>query len=189
MKAFIGLGNPDAKYVGTRHNIGFFILDQIVNISSFKASHFDYFYSTIQLNDEKILLVKPSTYMNHSGRAIRQLLSLEPTLSINDIIIIYDDYHLPLGKIRFRPKGSDGGHNGIKNIIYELNSDEFPRLRFGISEPDNHLIDYVLSPFKKSEVELMHQLVDKSIDGLKYWIKNGISKTMSEFNSTNLATN
>ncbi|MCB0278863.1 MAG: aminoacyl-tRNA hydrolase [Calditrichaeota bacterium] len=186
MKALIGLGNPDVKYVGTRHNIGFFILDQLTDPVNFKPSKFDFYFSRIELSGQEILLVKPSTYMNNSGDGIRQLIKSDAGISIDDILIIYDDYHLPLGKLRFRPSGSDGGHNGIKSIIYRLETDQFQRLRFGIGEPDNSLIDYVLSQFTANETDLMRQTVEKSIEAIEFWLNNGITKTMSEYNSLNL---
>jgi PTH1 family peptidyl-tRNA hydrolase len=188
LKLIFGLGNPGAKYDGTRHNIGFSILDDIVidrNLKFstvtplFKSCHFTF-------SDEEIILIKPLTYMNLSGEAVLHFLSQYSEITSNDILIVYDDIHLPIGKMRFRPKGSDGGHNGIKNITYHLESDIYPRLRFGVGIPESDLIEHVLGHFDREDIDLLNDTIDKSIEGIYSWIENGLEKTMNVFNSVDL---
>ena len=157
MYIIAGLGNPGRKYVGTRHNMGFEALDAVAAKYKIdiKKAKFNALYGEGTIEGEKVVLVKPQTFMNLSGEAIRQFKDWYK-VDNSQIIIIYDDTSLPVGKMRIRPKGSAGGHNGIKSIIYQLNSDEFPRVKIGIgspSNPDYDLADYVLGKFTKEEVK------------------------------------
>lgn len=186
MYIIAGLGNPGRKYVGTRHNMGFEALDAVAakyNISITK-SKFNALYGEGTIENEKVILVKPQTFMNLSGEAIREF---KAWYKIEDskIIIIYDDVSLPVGKMRIRSKGSAGGHNGIKSVIYQLNADTFPRIKIGVGCPDNKeydLADYVLSKFTKTEVKELISVAIKTADAVGEIIKNGIEKAMNIYN-------
>ena len=188
MKLIFGLGNPGAKYDGTRHNIGFSILDDIAIDRNLKFSCITPLFksTTFSFRDEEIILIKPLTYMNLSGEAVLHFLTNFTALSEKDILIVYDDIHLPIGKMRFRGKGSDGGHNGIKNITYHLESDKYPRLRFGVGIPEDDLIEHVLGHFNTEDIDLLNDTIDKSIEGIFSWIENGLEKTMNVFNSVDM---
>ena len=186
MYIIAGLGNPGRKYVGTRHNMGFEALDAVAakyNIS-IKKSKFNALYGEGSIEGEKVILVKPQTFMNLSGESIREFKAwhkVEPS----QIIIIYDDVSLPVGKMRIRPKGSAGGHNGIKSIIYQLNTEEFPRIKIGVGSPENpgfDLADYVLGRFTKAEVKELIPMAVKTADAVGEIIRNGVEKAMSAFN-------
>lgn len=186
MYIIVGLGNPGREYVNTRHNIGFEAIDVIaskynININKEK---FKGLYGDGRIGGEKVLLVKPQTFMNLSGESIREFVNwykVEP----EKVIVVYDDISLPVGKLRIRPKGSAGGHNGIKSIIYQLNTDIFPRIKIGVGSPENKnydLADYVLGKFSKEETEILIKTVIKVADATEALIKSGIDKAMAEFN-------
>lgn len=186
MYIIVGLGNPGREYVNTRHNIGFEAIDVIaskynININKEK---FKGLYGDGRIGGEKVLLVKPQTFMNLSGESIREFVNwykVEP----EKVIVVYDDISLPVGKLRIRPKGSAGGHNGIKSIIYHLNTDIFPRIKIGVGSPENKnydLADYVLGKFSKEETEILIKTVIKVADATEALIKSGIDKAMAEFN-------
>lgn len=186
MYIIAGLGNPGKKYVGTRHNMGFEALDAVAAKYDIeiKKAKFNAIYGEGVIEGEKVVLVKPQTFMNLSGEAIREFRDWYKTDN-SKIIIIYDDVSLPVGKLRIRPKGSAGGHNGIKSIIYQLNSDEFPRIKIGVGSPQNpdyDLVDYVLGRFTKSEVEELIPMAIKVAEAVGTIIKSGVQKAMSEFN-------
>jgi len=178
----VGLGNPGIKYSSTKHNFGYWVIDSIIKNSSLKlkAGKGDYLYS----KDGDSLFVKPTSYMNNSGLAIKQVLDYYKA-SIEDLIIIYDDIDLPLGTIRFKDKGGPAGHRGIENIIYQLKSESFLRLRLGIAIEGCRMRpseNYVLSPFPKECKKDIELVINKSIEGLQYLLDNGITKTMNKFN-------
>ncbi len=186
MYIIAGLGNPGRKYVGTRHNMGFEALDAVAakyNIDIKKAK-FNALYGEGNIEGEKVVLVKPQTFMNLSGESIREFKSWYKAEN-SQIIIIYDDVSLPVGKMRIRPKGSAGGHNGMKSIIYQINSDLFPRIKIGVGSPDNpdfDLADYVLGKFTKAEVKELIPIAVKAAEAVGEIIKNGIEKAMTKFN-------
>ena len=182
MKIIVGLGNPGDNYSLTKHNFGFWVIDELVKQGSlkYKAGKGDYVYA--KSND--CMFVKPTTYINGSGVAINQVLNYYDGLTSNDIIVVYDDIDIDFGKIKFRSQGSDGGHNGIKSIIYHLKTDYFDRLKLGIAtsmamRPSEK---YVLKPFPKKYNILIDEVLDNAIDGINYYLKNGIKKTMNNFN-------
>lgn len=186
MYIIAGLGNPGKNYAGTRHNIGFDTLDVIAskNNIKFNKTKFRADFGEGIIGGEKVILVKPQTFMNLSGESIRPLRDFYKVPDEN-IIIIYDDISLPLGKLRLRGKGSAGGHNGMKSIIYQLNTDVFPRLKIGVGAPpheDYDLADYVLEKFGKDEIEILTKTIDKVNDAVESIIRNGVEKTMSKFN-------
>ena len=192
MKLVIGLGNPGLEYKWTRHNVGFETIDKLaydfninVNKNKFKA-----IYGEGIIHNEKVILIKPLTYMNLSGECVRDFLAFYKDLSLEDIIVICDDINLPIGTIRIRKKGSDGGQNGLKNIIYHLNSDEFARIRIGIGQkPENYtLANFVLSKFNKDEEIDIVKGITYATDALELFIKdknNGLSNAMNLFNKKN----
>jgi PTH1 family peptidyl-tRNA hydrolase len=181
--ALIGLGNPGNRYEDTRHNIGYLIVDHFSarkNIP-FKPGKGDYFYKEIDVNQQPVLLFKPTTYMNKSGRAVRQILDYF-SLSEDQLLIICDDFNLPFGAFRFRKKGSDGGHNGLKSIIYQLQTEEFNRFRFGIGDQFSNASNFVLESFSKREFKKLNDLLPISTDALHHYIEQGLERTMSKYN-------
>ena len=183
MIAFVGLGNPGNNYIETKHNAGFWILDEMAKRHkiSFKAGKGDY---VLALKPNKFLLFKPTTGMNRSGYAVKDI-SNSWDIIPNDLYIILDDVDLPLGSIRIKPKGGDGSHRGLENIIYSLNTEVFPRLRFGIgtNEKMRPSEEYVLKPFNKKDKKNSKKAVKKAIDALDSILFNGLEKTMNTFNS------
>ncbi len=186
MYIIAGLGNPGKKYVNSRHNVGFDTLDAVAakyNID-IKKVKFNGIYGEGTIEGEKVVLVKPQTFMNISGECIRDFKNWYKVEN-DQIIIIYDDISLPLGKMRIRPKGSAGGHNGIKSIIYQTGSEVFPRIKIGVGAPDNpdyDLADYVLGHFSKSEIDVLVPVAVKATEAVGEIIKNGTEKAMSKYN-------
>jgi len=181
--AIVGLGNPGREYSKTRHNIGFMILDKIAEDKqcTFKPGKGPYYYSETSHTGFPLILIKPTTYMNRSGIAVRNALKFFE-FNYNNLLILYDDFHLDFGVLRFRAKGSDGGHNGLKSIIYELERQDFHRLRFGIGDPSSDTVDHVLSEFSKTEEKELDFLINKSIEGIGIYLKFGIDVAMNRFN-------
>lgn len=184
MRVIVGLGNPGTKYELTRHNVGFLILDLFAKKHNlkFKASKFDYYYSEGLLGSSDFFLIKPTTYMNLSGVAILDSLN-EHQISFEDLLVIADDANLSLGQVRLRQSGSDSGHNGIKSIIYHLQNDSFPRLRFGIgSEFDKgEMADFVLSKFSQDEFSDIGKSIDFSIELTEQFIIGGYKSMIDYF--------
>lgn len=185
MKVVAGLGNPGLKYEKTRHNFGFMVIEELVRryLVNLTAGSFSALSGTIRLGGETVLLLKPMTYMNASGKAVAAAVryyNVDPS----DVLVVYDDLALPLGYIRIRAKGSAGGHNGMKSIIQELGTEEFPRLRLGIDRPDDpeQIINYVLSPFTKAELAAVENVVKTAADAVEEWAAHGVDQAMSRFN-------
>lgn len=186
MYIIAGLGNPGRQYAGTRHNIGFEVIDALcakydikINKNKFSA---DYGEGTV--GGEKVMLAKPQTYMNLSGEAVRGLRDWFK-VEDNHIIIIHDDISLPTGKIRIREKGSAGGHNGIKNIIYQLGSDAFLRIKIGVGmpqHPDFDMKDYVLGKFSKDEVEILIKTAVRVTNAVEEMIVSNPQTAMCKYN-------
>ena len=183
MYALIGLGNPGKRYVNTRHNIGYLILDHFSDSTSipFKAGKGDYYYKRVRIGGKEIICVKPTTYMNRSGMAVKQVCHYFK-IDLENCMVICDDFNLPFGTLRFRKKGSDGGHNGLKSIIQHLQTDNFSRMRFGIGDPSTDTVDFVLNEFSKEETKKLSDLLVVCSDSLQSWLVNGIEKTMTDFN-------
>ena len=179
-----GLGNPESKYDLTRHNIGFMAVDKFCKMHGIEANkkRFNSMYSTLNYKNNKIFIIKPLTYMNLSGSAIRDF-SNYFNIPINNIIVICDDINLDIGKIRIRRKGSSGGHNGLKDIINVLGKDNFNRLRIGIgNNKDTPLIDYVLQRFNSEELPLIDEACKKSTDAILSIIDHDVDYAMNKFN-------
>ena len=182
MKIIAGLGNPGEKYETTRHNVGFITADLLADAFDTEISLKGMLclYNTFRVNGEKILVVKPQTYMNLSGDCIGQLARYYKVAN-EDILIIADDLSLPVGTMRFRSKGSSGGHNGLKSIIAHLGGDDFPRLKIGIGRGDD-VIDYVLGHFGKEEWEKISEMMRLAVDAVKLWITDGDAAVMNRYN-------
>lgn len=182
-----GLGNPGSKYETTRHNTGFIFMDMLADKYDVKINKIKYkgIVGMAEISSHKCLLLKPQTFMNNSGESIREAASFYK-IKPENIIVVFDDISLPCGKLRIRRKGSDGGHNGIKSIIYHLNSDNFPRVKMGVGEkphPDYDLADWVLSSFKKDELELMKQAAENAVSAVELMVDGKIDMAMSKYNS------
>ncbi|MBP9988355.1 MAG: aminoacyl-tRNA hydrolase [Ruminococcus sp.] len=182
----VGLGNPGKEYEFTRHNTGFLTLDHIAveqNTDIKKLKYKSLIGDTV-ISGHRCLLVKPQTFMNNSGEAVRDIANFYK-IPPQKIIVIFDDISLPCGKLRIRRKGTDGGHNGIKSIIYHLNSDEFPRIKIGIGakpHPDYNLADWVLSTFGKDDMEELKKAITIATDVLPYMLDGDIDKAMNKAN-------
>ncbi len=182
----VGLGNPGKKYELTRHNAGFLFADLLADKSNEKISkiQFKSVTANIMLGGHRCLLMKPQTFMNNSGEAVKQAAAFYK-IPPENIIVVFDDISLPCGKMRIRRKGSDGGHNGIKSIIYLLNSDKFPRVKLGVGEkphPDFDLADWVLSSFKKPELDALRDAAEKACKAVEMMVQGNIDGAMSSFN-------
>lgn len=183
MKLIIGLGNPDEKYLFTRHNAGFMAVDFFAakyNQSFKKETKLKSLITKFKFEGEDIILVKPLTYMNLSGEALVAVMNFYK-ISKEDVLVIYDDISLDLGTVRFRANGSDGGHNGIKSIIKMLGSKDFDRLKIGIGpQPNIPSESYVLQNFTKEELEILKETLKKPL--IEYYLKDGIEKTQNMYN-------
>ncbi|MFC4713853.1 aminoacyl-tRNA hydrolase [Planococcus dechangensis] len=185
MKMIIGLGNPGKTYEKTRHNIGFQVIDRLANEwnAPLTQSKFKGMYGVVHRPEGKVMLVKPLTYMNLSGECIGPLMDYY-NVDIEDIVVIYDDLDLPTGQLRLRQKGSAGGHNGIKSLIQHLGTQQFNRMRIGISRPPvgMKVPDYVLARFGEQEQPLMADAVSKSAEACNYWLSKPFVEVMNEYN-------
>lgn len=183
-KVILGIGNPGAEYARTRHNIGFRVIDYLINQWSIEAQHtsFDAMIAKQRINEDEILLVKPLTYVNLTGSCAKAILSYYK-ISYKDFLVISDDLALPFGKIRIRYQGSSGGHKGLDSIINHFKTQEFSRIRVGIGSPSGSYPDYVLGKFTPEEEITLTTLVPKVADAAKMWIQSGIDATMNQFNS------
>lgn len=181
----VGLGNIGAEYAETRHNIGFKVLDAFAQASntSFSSGRYGAVAET-RIKGHSVLLLKPSTYMNLSGKAVRYWLQTEK-IPRENLFVVVDDIALPFGTIRLRAKGSDGGHNGLKNINEMLGSNEYARLRFGIGGdfPKGHQVDYVLGSWTPEEQAELPERVRHAADAIPSFVTAGIERTMNQFNS------
>lgn len=189
MFLIVGLGNPGKEYEDTRHNIGFKVIDNIakeynieVNRQKFKGVYGEGF-----INGKKVMLLKPTTYMNLSGESIREVADFY-NLENDEIIIIYDDISLEVGKLRIRDKGSAGGHNGIKSIIAHLGGEVFPRIKVGIGQPNVDLVKYVLGKFTKEEMKTLSECIEASTKATEEIINNGVKCAMNQYNGFKAST-
>lgn len=186
MKLVICLGNPGVKYSKTRHNIGFMFADKLAEKIGFVFTNEPKFKAEMSkgvYNNEAIWLVKPQTFMNLSGEALNALKCFYK-IDINDLFLVYDDIALDLGTIRFRSKGSDGGHNGVKSIIKYASTDTFDRLKIGIGPQPPYMKseDFVLQNFSSNEETLLNETISKSVDAFIYYLENDIYKAQNKFN-------
>ena len=180
----VGLGNIGPEYADTRHNIGFMILDELVRQENEKFHHMRLaYYTEVSHKGRTLHLIKPTTYMNLSGKAVSYWMK-ELRIPIENVLVVVDEIALPLGTLRLKPKGSAGGHNGLKNIELLLNSSDYARLRFGVGDnfPKGRQVDYVLSGFDHNELPELPALIDRSIEMIKSFVTVGTELTMTRFN-------
>ena len=185
MRVAVGLGNPGTRYAGTRHNVGFKVVDVLANAQSAKwAETPAYLYSKLRIETETLILVKPTTFMNRSGIAFQDL-QCRHELDLAEMLVLVDDVHLDFGRIRFRRAGSDGGHNGLNSIIESIGSPNFPRMRLGIGSPADEVdrIEYVLARFGSKEMDVVERLAQKASEGVQCWASEGIDEAMNRFNA------
>jgi PTH1 family peptidyl-tRNA hydrolase len=180
-----GLGNPGSRYAATRHNLGWRLVDRMVGRcrARLQAGRADYFFARAGLGPHRVHLIKPTTQMNLSGRAVRQYLGIERPAAPR-ILVALDDVYLPLSRLRVRPRGTSGGHNGLASVLEHLGSDDFARLRMGVGPgPDGaDLAEFVLEEFEPHEREAVEQMLDRAADALESWIQEGPEATMRRFN-------
>lgn len=181
----VGLGNIGAEYAATRHNIGFRVLDAFAEASntSFKTERYGD-VASLRLKNKQLILLKPSTYMNLSGNAVRYWKEKEK-IDLENILVIVDDIALPFGAIRIKPSGSDAGHNGLKNIAELLGTQAYPRLRFGIGNnfPKGCQINYVLGAFTLDERQQLPARIDVAVQAIETFVLQGLQKAMCDFNN------
>jgi PTH1 family peptidyl-tRNA hydrolase len=190
VKAIVGLGNPGAQYQGTRHNVGFAVLDELARRAAvaFESAPADALMARWRRPDEAVLLVKPLTYMNLSGQAIGEL-SRYFKIELADLLVVVDEVQLPLGKLRARARGSAGGHNGLKSVVAHL-GDNYARLRLGVGRGDSRrdLADHVLARFDKDEAAEAERMIERAADAAETFITSGIAAVMNQFNGGDPAT-
>lgn len=185
MWLFCGLGNPGKKYKNTRHNFGFLVIETFAKKHHLNFKFYKDLESEAAFYKDKAILIKPLTYMNLSGRAVKKWV-LKESIPLKNLLIIYDDLDLPLGKIKILPKGGAGGHKGMLSIIEALETSDFPRMKLGINKPLNQpIIDYVLSPFSKEENPKVIKILDLASSALQDILNLGLLKTMTKYNSLN----
>ena len=183
----VGLGNPDKKYENTRHNAGWLAIDAIAESLDCKVDRvkFKSYVGECNIAGRKAMLMKPTTYMNNSGQAVAEAMQFYK-LPIDHIIVIYDDISLEPSRLRIRRKGSDGGHNGIKSIIYLTGEDTFPRIKLGVGKkprPDYNLADWVLSRFTKEELEQLHIAAEHACESIALMVNGKIDEAMNRYNA------
>ncbi|MCA9239124.1 MAG: aminoacyl-tRNA hydrolase [Planctomycetales bacterium] len=185
MKLIVGLGNPGSKYEGTRHNVGFDVLGLLATRWSAEVprSRFDSLVAECVINQQKTLLIRPQTYMNRSGHAVQQAASFFKT-PLENLLIVCDDFNLPLGMLRFRSQGSSGGQNGLKDVIRALGGAEPQRLRIGVGPvPDQwDAADFVLGRFGRDERDQAEASVERAADSVETWVVAGITEAMNRYN-------
>jgi len=184
VRLLVGLGNPGPRYTFTRHNIGWLVIDRLTSeltpikrVLRFESELF----GPVTFSGESTLFLKPLTFMNLSGHAVRKAVSFYD-IAFPDILVIYDDIALPLGKLRLRSKGSAGGHNGMASVIRELGTLEIPRLRVGVGEARGDVVDHVLSPFDKNETDVLERVLHNAAMAATLWLSDDIELAMSRVN-------
>jgi peptidyl-tRNA hydrolase, PTH1 family len=184
MYAIVGLGNPGKKYEHTKHNIGFLTIDLLAEKFGVKVNKIKHkaLVGEGMIADQKVLLVKPQTFMNLSGQSVREIVTYYK-IEMQDLIVIYDDVDIEMGRLRIRKRGSAGSHNGMKSIIYDIQKDDFPRLRVGIGgERKMGLANYVLGGFGKDEKNIMEKSITRAADAIECMVIKGVDAAMNEFN-------
>ncbi|OGC94569.1 MAG: aminoacyl-tRNA hydrolase [candidate division Zixibacteria bacterium RBG_16_53_22] len=192
-KAIIGLGNPGRDYEATRHNLGFMVADTLAGGRKFKAGKGDFYSREIELSSPRgsrsrktsarVVLLKPTTYMNRSGLAVAQF-AAQNNISPSELLVIADDFYLQFGQLRIRKSGSDGGHKGLASIIYHLGSEEFSRLRLGIGPVPECMAaeEFVLRPFAADEADRAGEMVKRAVEAVETWFDDGFEIAAARFN-------
>jgi PTH1 family peptidyl-tRNA hydrolase len=184
MKLIVGLGNPGSRYAGTRHNVGYAVVDALAQSphASRLPSRFQAQLAELREGVTRVLLVKPETFMNLSGRCVREVMDYYQ-IPLEELLVICDDLNLPLGKLRFRARGSPGGHNGLRDIQNHLGTNEYARLRLGVDAPgEGDRVDYVLGRFRPSEQAIMDEAVQLAAQAAAVWIERGTEVCMNQYN-------
>lgn len=186
IKLLVGLGNPGKKYEKTRHNVGFMAVDEFLRqlrAGGYSEECLSHLYR-VKVDGREVLVAKPQTYMNNSGLAVINLLE-EYQISPEEMLVVYDDLDLPLGKMRLRSEGSSGGHHGVESIIREIKTEKFPRLRIGIGRPKdrNKVVDYVLSPFTEEEMRVLAGVLKRAGECLRRCVEYGVEESMNFCNA------
>jgi peptidyl-tRNA hydrolase, PTH1 family len=184
MKLVVGLGNPGSKYQGTRHNIGFELVDRLARGGRGAAfsRRFDGLLADTEIDFRRVLLLKPETFMNLSGRSVSQAVRFYK-LPLSDILVVCDDLSLPLGKLRIRTAGSDGGQKGLRDVAAALGTDQFPRLRIGIGDQDDSdAVNFVLTRFRSAERPIIDDALILASQAVAVWVTQGIEAAMNRFN-------
>jgi len=184
VKIIVGLGNPGTQYRMSRHNIGFQVVDRVAQIShiSIRAKRFRSLYGTGWIDFQQVILSKPTTFMNRSGEAVKKTTDFFH-LGMEDVIVVHDDLDLPFGRLRFKQRGGDGGHQGIRSIIERMGGNSFLRLKVGIGRPPRGMdsADYVLDVFDRTEQSLLDQILSQAAESLKVVLQEGLQKAMNQF--------
>ncbi len=184
MKLIVGVGNPAKKYEKTRHNVGFRVIDRFSCVCGIELSHRKHFslFGKGKVDSEMVFLVKPLTYVNLSGRAVKSFVRYY-SFDLQDLLLIYDDMDLNLGKIRIRPEGGAGGHKGVESMIVSLGSRKFPRIRVGVgSEHTGSDVDFVLGNFYAHEQPVIEDAIERSVEAIGIIIREGLGAAMNRFN-------
>ena len=188
-KLIVGLGNPGPKYLWTRHNAGFMVIDRLSAISGLSVSRKNF----LGLSGEgayagsRLILLKPQTFMNLSGRSVAEALRFHK-LSLQDLVVIHDDLDVPFGQLKVKEGGGHAGHNGLRSLIQELGGNEFFRLRVGIGRPEHgDVVNYVLTNFSGDEMQALPAVLDGTVDCLELLLREGVSRAMSQFNNRSLS--
>lgn len=185
MKLVVGLGNPGARYRGTRHNVGFEVLDRLADRHGLRFLPWKTLAETTEWRrpEGRVWFVKPTTFMNLSGDAVSALMGFYK-VELADLLVVCDDVNLPVGRLRARPEGSDGGNNGLASVIASLGTEGFSRLRIGVGrgDPQRDLADHVLSRFSPDEAPAIEAAVDRTVEAVGVWIDEGIARVMNGYN-------
>lgn len=188
MYLIVGLGNPEPDYSRTRHNMGFDVINKLSKKHeiALTKTKFNAIYGSGIIENEKVMLVKPQTFMNLSGEAIKEYVNFFK-IPIENVFVIYDDMDTEIGKLRIRAQGGPGSHNGMKSVVQELGNNNFPRIRIGIGRPsleeeESDIINYVIGYIPEEEYLKLQNVQDKAVDAILYYIKHGIDNTMNQFN-------
>jgi PTH1 family peptidyl-tRNA hydrolase len=186
IKLIAGLGNPGSRYAHSRHNIGFMIADRFAKAHDmrFVRRRFNAEVAEGEVEGKRVMVIKPQAFMNSSGDAVSKFFSFYK-VAPQDLLVIYDDLDLPLGKLRLRPRGSAGGHHGMESIIARIGTTDFPRLRVGIGRPNPDAdIDHVLGEFAEDEFRVIDETLERSVRAIDVWLADGIAPAMNKYNTT-----
>lgn len=184
MKLVVGLGNPGVEYERTRHNVGYRVIEELARRHGLRSwrRQFSGLSASGPIGQEKVLLLKPTTYMNRSGQSVREAATFY-RIEAGDLLVVLDDMALPLGRVRLRPQGSAGGHKGLADVIEQLGTEAFGRLRFGIEQVSGErMVDHVLSPFTPEEAKIVDEAVARAADAVECWLGAGMDEAMSRYN-------
>jgi len=183
MKVIVGLGNPGSQYARTRHNLGYAVVDYLAESPRAGRFRSKFQAQVAELAEEpqQVLLVKPETFMNLSGQCVRQVLDFYQ-VPPDDLLVVCDDINLPLGKLRIRPRGSHGGHKGLRNIQEHLGTTEYPRLRIGVDAPEHDAVEHVLGRFRPAEQAIINEAVQQAGQATLVWIHQGMEACMNQYN-------